>query len=576
MHHACTRTRRRRRLESAALTVLAATLLCVPAYGQALEIVKTDASEYPDVRLYVRASDADALAGATPRVEFEFQMAPDVAEARRFVDERRERARDRDKPFDGPELDDDPGNPVTASAAAFDEQSDPSEALLVVFAVDVSGSMAARSGTETALARVNNLVQSLLAPSGLGLRDIDRVALVTFADDFVVTVPPTIEHRLVTQRLERLDPKTGNHSTFLYDAVVNTLHRVVAAEPNPTLPGRRLVIVFSDGLDEGSSHEVGDIASVLSGLQVPTAVVTVGVGDPARDPDRHGDLNRIATFAGSGERFVEAPNAARLRDVSRRALETPRREFVVEFEVPVWFWTATPQRATLHFGREADAELTVPFQVAAARLTPEQASARAARVANDDAAVAWRTQTLDDERITRLAIGGGGGALALLLVIFATVRARRRDSASRQAELQSMQQNIEERIDKQVGEQSAQLLREAERTARQAADRERRPLALLSGLDGPLKGQRFGVLRTETVAGRDTEHCDLVLPADDPAISRAHAKFSLGAAGWEVLCMSDGGMTVNDARLRKGERYSVQFGDRLVLGRTTFEFGAAG
>ena len=144
-------------------------------------------------------------------------------------------------------------------------------------------------------------------------------------------------------------------------------------------------------------------------------------------------------------------------------------------------------------------------------------------------------------------------------------RAEEQEQA-RKAEMDELQDQM-----RRQGEQNREY---AEAQAKKAADAARRPLALLVAASGPLKGHRFAILKARCLVGRDPDKADMVFPEQggDAAISRVHAEFVLGDGSWMVTCMSDGGMSVGQSKLRAGEQYPIQYGDVVQMGSTRFSF----
>ena len=158
--------------------------------------------------------------------------------------------------------------------------------LAVVLVLDASGSMKRNLGflQEAALAFVNRLAEG------------DRVLLVDFNSSLRTSAEFTADHARLEQSIEGLQAWGG---TSLNDAIHHALNRVREE------PGRKAVVVFSDGADTTSTlreREVVDYARA-----VEATVYCVGIrgesGLFARSP--RGFLRRIAQETGGDFFFPE-------------------------------------------------------------------------------------------------------------------------------------------------------------------------------------------------------------------------------------------------------------------------------
>ncbi len=476
-----------------------------------------------------------------------------------------------------------PPEEVTAKLVPYDRQDDPAEALELILLVDASGSMLGNGGIDEARALVEALASAV--------RPIDRLALVAFDERTRLLVKPTTDHRDVTRTLAKLTD--FGKKTHLFDAVDSTLRGRVAeairqAAPWPTLPGRVHFFVISDGLDEGSRLQLEDLRGSAKDVQVYTVAVGRTHRKTRSDPTR--DLARLAKLlGGSSDWFFDRPEPSELADAFVRRIRPLRRILLVEADLPVSTWKVGEHRAAL---RIAPAQGPAWTQEFAYRVTKLDGAHLERRKRFDDDIVKLR-KWHDDHKARKLrherwrwAALGGGVLLVLLGIILGlrrrAVRRREEEARAERAAEEQARREAEERV---RGELEA--LREAQAKAqeellaaqsareRQIADQTRTVIAEILGLDGPLRGQRFGLLKPRVVAGRDPNKCDVVFPSNegaDLAISRVHAEFSLQGGSWTVCALSDGGVSVEGRFVPKGARYPLRPGDRLGLGQTLFEF----
>ncbi len=104
----------------------------------------------------------------------------------------------------------------------------------VMLAFDSSGSM--RHAIEAAKAAANEFVVAMPA-------DV-RIGLEAFGDDVTVLSPPTTDRALLSEQINGI---VADGDTALYDAVVT------AAEQFTPAAERRVLVILSDGKDDGST-----------------------------------------------------------------------------------------------------------------------------------------------------------------------------------------------------------------------------------------------------------------------------------------------------------------------------------
>jgi VWFA-related protein len=197
---------------------------------------------------------------------------------------------------------------VAQTVEAFQEAVEP---VSIVLALDSSGSM--KKSAEAVKAAAREFVDAV--------RPEDSLALITFAD------VPMFAHVLATERqwtrdaIDKYEPAGG---TALYDALVNSLLHL------KSVPGRRAVVVMTDGRDEdnagtaaGSTHTLDDVLALIK--STGATVFSIGLGARIDRPV----LDRVARESG-GDTYV-AGDAAALGAEYRRVIENLRRRYVVSY-----------------------------------------------------------------------------------------------------------------------------------------------------------------------------------------------------------------------------------------------------
>ena len=154
--------------------------------------------------------------------------------------------------------------------------------LEIVVAVDVSQSM-----TE-AMPTLKAAVRTFLA----SLRPADQVTLIAFNDNIFTLARRSTEPALRVRAVDRLAPWGG---TALFDAMLTALNTVGKQ------PGRRSLVVFSDGEDQNS---VATLKRVETRLETSDATIyTIGLGRSVKDKSLAQVMTRMSQMSG-GRSFL--------------------------------------------------------------------------------------------------------------------------------------------------------------------------------------------------------------------------------------------------------------------------------
>ena len=170
---------------------------------------------------------------------------------------------------------------VPQTISHFSNEGSPLE---LVVAVDVSQSMAPN------MPQLKNAVRKFLGALG----PKDQVTLAAFNDNlFTLAKRETVP----AQRLRAVDRLAPWGGTALYDVIVRGVQLLSKQ------PGRRVLVVFSDG-DDRSSHATiaNDEASMRS---TDTTLFMVALGRGAREAQLRSGVQRLITLSGGRGLFVE-------------------------------------------------------------------------------------------------------------------------------------------------------------------------------------------------------------------------------------------------------------------------------
>jgi Ca-activated chloride channel family protein len=184
------------------------------------------------------------------------------------------------------------------------------------FVVDVSGSMNGRR-----LARTRDAILEFVRQ----LRADDEVCLITFgAGEVKRRLSFGTDPGLLPRVLESL---RGYGTTALYDMLTAT-PQVMEGTRNV----RRVVVLFTDGVDTASEMTPGDAVKILEGLEDPLYVL--GIEPPPAEegpPDSYED--RLAQFAAaSGGRYLRVDTAAKLPDFARGLRQELTMRYIITIE----------------------------------------------------------------------------------------------------------------------------------------------------------------------------------------------------------------------------------------------------
>ena len=149
--------------------------------------------------------------------------------------------------------------------------------LEIVVAIDVSQSMT------DAMPTLKAAVSTFLG----ALRPADQVTLLAFNDNIFTLARRSTDHELRVKAVDRMAPWGG---TALYDAMLMGLNTVGKQ------PGRRALVLFSDGEDQNS---VSTLERVESRLETSDATIyTIGLGRSVRDRTLAQILAQMSAMSG--------------------------------------------------------------------------------------------------------------------------------------------------------------------------------------------------------------------------------------------------------------------------------------
>ena len=172
---------------------------------------------------------------------------------------------------------------IPQSIVYFADEEAPLE---IVVAMDISASMG------HALDDLRVAVRHFLAQ----LRPEDQVTLVAFNDEPFVLTQRETDPSVRAQALDRLSTWGG---TTLYDVIIRSLELLSRR------PGRRSLIVFSDGEDQSSQATFAHVERALKGSDA--ALFAVGLGRGREQANLRETLEALAEPSGGRALFADRP-----------------------------------------------------------------------------------------------------------------------------------------------------------------------------------------------------------------------------------------------------------------------------
>jgi VWFA-related protein len=281
---------KRRSLSIGIMTVLLAVMLFSPALAQETDdaepqviITQIDTSQFPSVTVYISVTDA---AGEPVGID----------PSRLVIRE----------------------NGVTIQPEQMQGNAGVVDALTTMLVMDVSGSMYTADKLDTAKDAAKAYVDQM--------RSGDQTGLMSFNTEvvYVQQLAPDVDSLKAA-----IDSLVAKNDTAMYDALVN------AADLLDPVAGRKAIIVLTDGMDNVSQNDLGNVIARIgpSGLSIST----VGLGNPEDKSASLAGIDEPALIElanRAGGEYAYANDAASLTSLYQRYARVMQSEYVITYTSP--------------------------------------------------------------------------------------------------------------------------------------------------------------------------------------------------------------------------------------------------
>ena len=195
---------------------------------------------------------------------------------------------------------------VPQAISHFSNEGSPLE---LVVAVDVSQSMSAH------MPQLKNAVRKFLG--ALGPRD--QVTLAAFNDHLFTLARRETNPAQRLRAVDRLAPWGG---TALFDVIVRGVQLLSKQ------PGRRVLVVFSDGDDRSSHATITNVEAAMRSTDTTLFMVALGRG--AREAQLRSGIQRLITLSGGRGLFVERSD--RLEEAFGEIVEELSNQYLLGYQ----------------------------------------------------------------------------------------------------------------------------------------------------------------------------------------------------------------------------------------------------
>ncbi len=253
-----------------------------PREGLNLHITQVDTSQFPEVTVYVSATN--------------FAGEPVAVDSSGFVLEE---------------------NSQLISSVQINGIGE-AGSLTTLLVMDISGSMNSGGKLQAAKAAAQAYIQQM--------RPGDQVGLLTFNTVIDLVQPMTTDHQAVIASIKSL---SAMNDTTMNDALINA---VQILQP---IIGRKTIIVLTDGLDNRSTSTTSDVLGKIgpAGLSIST----IGLGDPTQGKGAQSALDEAALISlaeNAGGVYGYAVNDKNLRNIYERYGRALQAEYQLMYTSP--------------------------------------------------------------------------------------------------------------------------------------------------------------------------------------------------------------------------------------------------
>jgi VWFA-related protein len=190
--------------------------------------------------------------------------------------------------------------------------------IVTFLVVDISSSMLEEGKIEGAKQAALKFIE-LIRPQ-------DQVGLIAFNQSVYVKVPLTNDKDLLSQEVTML---SANGSTAWHDGVVK------AVELLSTVPGRKSIVVLTDGMDNESQYSLMAATAEVQRIEIPVYAIGLGKRPSGWLGSGGYDKSELSYMAEqTGGKFYATPSASQLAQIYQEISQSTQGEYVVTYRSP--------------------------------------------------------------------------------------------------------------------------------------------------------------------------------------------------------------------------------------------------
>lgn len=425
--------------------------------------------------------------------------------------------------------------------------------LVLLFNVDVSGSINKATLKETQDALINILSEKTLQ------KDKYQFGVLSFADKVINFPGFTDNQDTFTKSIRELKTARGKkaQNTVLFEAIIDSLNRLEQHKPNEY----RRILVISDGKDEGSTEAFDTVVNLSKKLGIP--IDGIAIGRDRRQFDGTDGLNGLAKATGG--RFIDPrAESMSIKEAVTRSLNSfIENTWIVHFRYQSDTEKPALENAQIKFSPNETIDISAVFSgnIPAPQVNPPNP----------------RVESGNDKKFNQSTGYWAIGILLLITLIFIVWIIRRnqeKPDVIDNGKIDPIIKSKEPIEDTVIPAPQSQSTRKIDRRHTVISPDPKlnhsyadKPGIALEIIEGSQAGQKFPITKSTFRIGANTDN-DLVLL--DNYVSRNHASLSYVNGQLLLTDQSRNGTTINGV-LINNDTSIITPGDEIRVGNTSLK-----